>query len=208
MMLAGISHDLRTPLARLRIAAEMLPTRASELCNGMVQDIEELDAIIGQFLSYVRDGSDEVALWVRLDDVIRSAVEPLRRESDCIELHLAEMPPMHLRPLAIQRLITNLVTNATTHGKPPVRVDCGFRGGTPFLAVRDHGSGIDPDRFDELLRPFSRGDHARSTQGSGLGLAIVARIARVHRAEVLPERRADGFAVRVHFPASIGENLG
>lgn len=205
LMLAGISHDLRTPLARLRVAAELLPSDGQGLRDGMVQDVEELDAIVGQFMAYVRDGSDESPRPSRLDELVRAAVGPLQRSGSPVDLVLADVPSLELRPLAIQRLITNLVQNALNHGHPPVCVTCGIREGAVFLAVRDHGEGVDPEHFAELLRPFSRGDKARTSLGSGLGLSIVTRIARLHGAEVSAGQDPEGFEVSVVFPAGVGQ---
>lgn len=200
LMLAGISHDLRTPLARLRIAAELLPGDDDTLRDGMVQDIEELDAIVGQFMAYVRDGSDEAAKPCRLGELVRAAVEPLQRGGNDIGLELAEVPTLELRPLAIQRLVANLVHNALNHGWPPVSVACGTRDGFVFLTVRDRGEGVDAAQFADLSRPFSRGDTARTSQGSGLGLSIVARIARLHGADLSARKIREGFEVEVLFP--------
>lgn len=200
LMLAGISHDLRTPLTRLRVATELLPEDEDRLREGMIQDVEELDSIIGQFMAYVRDGSDESPAPCRLDELIRAAVEPLQRDGPAVELLLEPVGKVTLRPLAIQRLVTNLVQNARTHGQPPVTVSCGSRGGGVWLAVYDRGDGLDEAAFADLSRPFSRGDRARTARGSGLGLSIVNRIARLHDAEVTARRTAEGFQVTVLFP--------
>lgn len=199
LMLAGISHDLRTPLARLRIATELLPSDSGELREGMIQDVEELDAIVGQFTAYVRDGSDESPQPCRLSELVRAAVDPLQRDGKGIELDLEDVPELPLRPLAIQRLVTNLVQNALVHGKSPIRVSCGVRAEGTSLAVCDSGEGLDEDEFAELCRPFKRGDDARTITGSGLGLSIVMRIAQLHDARVSARRVADGFEVTVDF---------
>lgn len=202
LLLAGVSHDLRTPLARLRFAAEMLPGDdiSEELRTGMVYDIEEMDAIIAQFLSFIRDGSDESPQNCSLNDLIAETVKSLNRNSNMIEVDVTNMPYLLLRPVAIQRLLTNLLKNALQHGKPPVNISTGTKSEYIFVAVRDHGAGIAASKVQELLRPFSRIDTARSSSGSGLGLAIVDRIIGLHGGSIFMTQSATGFEVRVEIP--------
>lgn len=202
LLLAGVSHDLRTPLARLRFAAELLdkPGGDAELQAGMVQDIEEMDAIIGQFLAYVREGQDEAVEDCNLNELVAEVVRGFQREGRTISASLTDLPVMALRPVAIQRLVSNLLSNALQHGQPPVRISTGADNDVAFIAVRDAGKGIPAAQREDAKRPFSRGNPARNSQGAGLGLAIVRRIARRHRGELSMRQDSQGFEVRVALP--------
>ncbi|MCZ7656163.1 MAG: HAMP domain-containing protein [Rhodocyclaceae bacterium] len=114
LILAGISHDLRTPLTRLRLAAEMSADAA--LREDISADIDEMDKIIGQFLDFARDTAGEPPETTDLNSVIAHIATPLQRRGARIELRLAELPPLMLRPLAMLRLVANLINNALRHG--------------------------------------------------------------------------------------------
>jgi two-component system, OmpR family, osmolarity sensor histidine kinase EnvZ len=198
VMLAGLSHDLRTPLARLRLATEMLPgpeaTRA-----GMVQDIEDMDAIIGQFLAFVRGAETETPTTTDLNALIRELCERYARSGKAITLELSPLPPCKLRPMAMQRLLGNLLDNAFHHGSAEATIRTERQGDTIVLAVLDRGPGIAPQDAATALQPFARLDSARSGHaGAGLGLAIVERIAQMHGGKVaLLSRPGGGLEVQV-----------
>jgi len=207
LLLAGVSHDLRTPLARLRLGVEMLPPGDRALVEGMVEDIADMDAIIDQFLAYAREDIEAQPLVeVDLAALAAAAVERARRAGAEAALVSSGVPPMRLRPLSIRRLLDNLLDNALRHGAPPieVRVERDGQGGIR-LEVLDRGPGIgDTDRL-RVLAPFERLDPARGGRGSGLGLAIVDRIARAHGARVrLATREGGGLAVSVEWPFAEG----
>lgn len=200
LLLAGVSHDLRTPLTRIRLSAEFLED--AEMRDGIVRDIEDMDAIIDQFIGYIRDGRDEPMLPGDLNALVREAVA--QHDGERIELGLGDLPPVPFRRLAMKRLLDNLLTNAFRYapeGLIEVRTRR-TRGGDVVLSVADRGPGIPPDQLPDLLEPFTRGDKARTTKGSGLGLAIVRRIAQMHngRIEVL-NRDGGGLKVRVYLQA-------
>lgn len=119
IMLAGISHDLRTPLTRMRLTAEMLPDEF--LKEGLVYDIEDMDAILEQFISFMKDGSDEAVRLTQLRPIFNEIVVQFAPLAFVIDLP-ADMPAVPLRPLSIKRLIVNLVNNASRYGKPPIHL--------------------------------------------------------------------------------------
>lgn len=210
IMLAGISHDLRTPLTRMRLTAEMLPDEF--LKDGLVYDIEDMDAILEQFISFMKDGSDEA---VRLTD-LRPIIHEIVVQFAPLAFELAidhDLPNIALRPMSIKRLIVNLVNNANRYGKPPIAIavnvinstvqaqnDSGETPPTDVLSpqkflqisVSDAGEGVAEDQLERIMQPFERGETARTTQGSGLGLAIVSRIAHLHNGSVLAKNQTKG----------------
>ena len=210
VMLAGISHDLRTPLARLRLAVELLEDKTDENQRlGMVQDIADLDAIIGQFLAFVRDTDNEISESVDLNQLVGEIHERYARSGKNIILALGKLPPLKLRPLAIQRLISNLLDNAYRHGGSEVMIETEALSDSVRLAVLDRGPGIPPGQTATALQAFSRLNAARSGQsGAGLGLAIVNQIARMHngKIELLP-RPDGGLEARVNFPIAYNLTL-
>lgn len=203
VMLAGISHDLRTPLARLRLAVEMLDGKTDEAQRaGMVQDIADLDAIVGQFLAFARGAENETSAPADLNQIITDTHERYARSGKQLTLALGELPLLNLRPLAMQRLISNLVDNALRHGGDDVTIRTERFGNQVRLSVLDRGPGIPPEQAASALQPFSRLNAARSGQsGAGLGLAIVDQIAHMHsgKVELLP-RTGGGLEVRVSLP--------
>jgi two-component system osmolarity sensor histidine kinase EnvZ len=170
----------------------------------MVDDIEEMDRIISQFLDFARDG--ELAAMQLCDpgEIIGAVAGRQQRAGHDVRFERGELPRMALRATAFERMIANLVDNAVRHGAPPVEITARMAGGSLIVEVADRGGGIAPERVDYLKRPFTRGDPARSgASGSGLGLAIVERIARLHGGtiELLP-RDAGGTIAKVTLPAT------
>ncbi len=203
LILAGISHDLRTPLARLRLLVEMSGA-AEATRDGMVADIEEMDGIIGQFLDFARDAAGEAAEPTDLDALVAAVADGLQRHGAQLAIDLGGLPPLPLRPLAMRRLIANLATNALRHGgtAEPIGIRTRRQGKQVVLEVADRGPGIPADEAERLKQPFTRLDAARSGGASaGLGLAIVDRVARAHGGtfELLP-RPGGGLLARVALP--------
>jgi len=188
-MLAGISHDLRTPLTRLRLTAEFLSDR--DMASGMIMDIEDMDAILDQFISFMRDGSEEPIDDVIIDELLREVVSQVQSQI-CCELTLTDLPPLPLRRLSLKRALINVAQNAIRYGKGPLEINAFESKGYVNIVFRDHGEGIPEDKTQELMQPFRRGNQARTTQGSGLGLAIVARIIKQHQGQLLLANHPDG----------------
>ena len=180
VLLAGISHDLRTPLARMRLATEMLSVDG-DLKQAMAQDIDEMDAIVKQFLDFARVAGEEPATLTQLNELITDIASHYSHRGIEMQLSLGAIEPTELRATAIRRAVTNLIENAIKYGKPPLIISTGKQDHRAFVSVRDHGPGIPDGDRERLLRPFTRLTEARSgPSGAGLGLAIVDRIAKVH----------------------------
>lgn len=203
LILAGVSHDLRTPLARLRLGVEMCGADPADV-DAMVSDIEDMDRIIGQFLEFSRvDGGetlaplDLAALADELSAVYARRGFPLTVRSSGSSLVTA-------RPQALRRAVTNLIENAINYTGAAPELETGSTGGRPFIRVLDRGPGIPASETERVKRPFTRLESARSnTKGSGLGLAIVDRIVRGQHGEFrLGPREGGGLDASILLPAA------
>ncbi len=204
LLLAGVSHDLRTPLARIRLGVEMLDDKGdASIREGIEQDIADIDAAINQFLDFARAASSETAAPnVSLNELVDGLAQRYERAGKPLLLQIAPVPPLSLRVLAMQRVISNLIDNALRYGGGDmVAVVTGSTGTCAFVEVLDRGPGIPPEQAERMLQPFTRMDAARSTSGTGLGLAIVDRIAKLHGGSVqLLPRDGGGLCARVELP--------
>ncbi|MGH8661042.1 MAG: ATP-binding protein [Burkholderiales bacterium] len=203
LLLAGVSHDLRTPLSRIRLGLEMLDGMGdAALKAGLEQDVADIDAAIGQFLDFARLAEGEAAVPEGdLNAIAREVCESYARAGRAVSARLEALPPLALRPSAMRRLIANLVDNALRHGGPAVEVATRPENGHAVIEVLDRGPGIPPGESERMLQPFTRLDRARSSSGTGLGLAIVDRIARLHGGSVqLLAREGGGLRARVELP--------
>jgi len=203
LLLAGVSHDLRSPLARIRLGVEMLQESGDgTLKADMVRDIEDIDAAISQFLDFARLADTEAAVGDGdLNALVRSIVERYRHAGENVTMQLASLPALALRPVAVQRLLTNLVDNALRHSQTAVEVRTAADGDVAVIEVLDHGPGIPLEDADRMLQPFTRLEGARTGPGTGLGLAIVDRIARMHGGSIqLLRREGGGLRARVELP--------
>ena len=201
--LAGVSHDLRTPLARLRLEVEMLEGKvAGDAQRGMVQDLDDMNAIIDQFIDFMRSEAAEPLAPVSLAELARSCAERAARGGAAVRCELEEIAPMMLRPLAMRRLVDNLLANAARHAGGEIVLRTARSPGHAVLSVLDRGPGIPEGQVARLKRPFTRRDEARSgSSGAGLGLAIADRVAALHGGtlELLP-REGGGLEARVSLP--------
>lgn len=189
IMLAGISHDLRTPLTRIRLSAEMMPDE-DFLKEGLIYDVEDMDAILDQFISYMRDGSDEQLQATNVNVLLNELVTQFKPLD--IRFHPVDLPLIHVRSMSLKRLIGNLINNAKRYGAEPIELSANIENDCLLIRVADHGEGIPEDQISDLIQPFVRGDSARTIQGSGLGLAIVKRIVDIHQGELKIHNRAQG----------------
>ena len=193
LMLAGISHDMRTPLARLRYALALEDHGVDAAAReGMERDIEELDGIVGQFIDYVRDGRDEPLETVDLAALLRALVADEARQGRAWQLSSPVEARLGGRPLALRRALANLFDNAARHGAAPFQVELAADSGDWRLTVADRGPGVPQAALYALGRPFHRVDSAPSASGSGLGLASVARVAALHGGGLILRNRDGG----------------
>jgi two-component system osmolarity sensor histidine kinase EnvZ len=207
LLLAGVSHDLRTPLARIRLGVEMLDVKTDEeLRRGMVQDVEDIDAVINQFLDFARVTAESAsAAQLDVNELVRAVADRYAVQGKHVTARTGAAPLLKLQPLAMQRLLTNLIDNSLRHGGETggVEVETAYFNGIVRLSVLDRGPGIPAADAERMLQPFTRLNEARSTPGSGLGLAIVDRIAKLHGGRVrLLARAGGGLEVRVEFPVT------
>ena len=180
-MLAGISHDLRTPLARLRLETE-LSVADEDARAHMAADITQLDAIIDKFLDYARPEPALLAS-VSLNAVVEAAIYAMGQADDVrITVNVPDNMNVLADEVELLRVISNLLENARRYGKTPetgialVDITAKARDQWLLIKVRDHGTGVSPDALSKLTRPFFRGDAARTAAtGAGLGLAIVEK---------------------------------
>ncbi|MEK8032950.1 ATP-binding protein [Ideonella sp. DXS29W] len=203
LMLAGLSHDLRTPLAKMRLATEMLDGRAeAELLGTLNRNIDAMDSLLGRFLDFVRSSEEDRDAPAQAD--LNALVQDALTLCPADGVHW-QPGPLSARPLrrqGVMRMVLNLVVNAQRYGAPPIEVATGEDGTALWLEVRDRGPGIQPSLAESLKQPFKRGDAARSgPSGAGLGLAIVERVAQAHGAQfqLLP-RPGGGLVARVAWP--------
>jgi len=198
VMLAGISHDLRTPLARLRLEAEM-SVHDDEAQRNMAQDIDQLDAIIDKFMDYARPGDTKLKP-VNLAQVVEREMQGFRDPSTIRIQHKVAIDIAVLADeIELGRVFSNLFENARRYGRTidtgiaVVHVTYARTGPWVIVSVRDHGSGVAPEKMHQLTTPFFRGDAARTAAtGAGLGLAIVEKaLARMGGALEL-DNAADG----------------
>ena len=198
VMLAGISHDLRTPLTRLRLTAEIMADK--DLAEGMILDIQDMDEILEQFISFMRDGSDETSELIDVNQILSEVAAQFAAQTQ-IEFHPEPLPEVLIRRLAIKRMVGNLVNNALRYGQAPIVLSAIEGRQHLIISVRDHGHGVVESQIPDLLQPFVRGDSARTTQGTGLGLAIVSRIVKMHKGTLdIRNHPEGGLEVSVSLP--------
>jgi two-component system osmolarity sensor histidine kinase EnvZ len=202
-VLAGISHDLRTPLARLRLEAEMSIADA-DARDAVSSDIEQMDGIIAQFLDYARGEVGESPEAADVNALVTQAATTQQRNAEPARLSLGALPLTRIHPKALSRALVNLIENARKYGGDVIEIETHNENGEILIDVLDRGPGIPAGETDRLKRPFTRLESARTNAtGTGLGLAIVERIARLHegKLELLP-RDGGGLVARLRLPVT------
>lgn len=200
LMLAGLSHDLRTPLTRLKLGIELQP-KNPEL-DGMLDDIDQLSRIIQQFIDFARSEETHQHEPVQLAELADSVVSRFRREEVNVSLEKQAEPELMADALALERLLTNLIDNARRYGAQPITVCVDSTDQDAILTVFDQGRGIAPAQREAVLAPFERlSSHRGADGGSGLGLAIVSRITKQHHGALEFIDTEDGrFGIRAILP--------
>ena len=201
-VLAGISHDLRTPLTRLRLEAE-LSVSDEGARQAVVADIEQMEAIISQFMDYARGDQGEAVVMSDLGALLHTLCERFGYLGHPLQLDISEpLPKLNIRPKALTRALTNLIDNAWKYGGTRVSLKAGVQSDFLRIEISDDGPGIPDHEIERLKQPFTRLEHARTNaSGTGLGLAIVERVARVHggRLELLANP-GGGLIARLSLP--------
>jgi len=207
LMLAGISHDLRTPLARLRLETEM-SVADPQAREHMAADIEQVNAIIDKFLDYARPGL-QTPEQVDLNQVIEAAIYPARADPNTsISTSVPPDTVVMGEATELQRVFANLVENAQRYGRDPVtgvaQIDIAAKTKDDWVLIklRDHGTGVSPEMLGQLTQPFFRGDASRSAAtGTGLGLAIVERaVTRMGGRFALANSSTGGLSAHIRLP--------
>ncbi|MFO1338393.1 MAG: ATP-binding protein [Burkholderiaceae bacterium] len=211
LLLAGVSHDLRSPLARIRMAAELLPDDAAVAArrDAIVRNVDVADRLVQGFVDQVRaaelplDETVDLAALARsvVDVFARSAADTPARPAGALRADApASLPLARANRLLLERVMLNLVDNAFQHGRPPVTLRVAAQGAEAWVEVEDAGDGIAPAQREPLLQAFARGDPARGTPGTGLGLAVVAQVAARLGGRVVFDGGAGAHRVRVVLP--------
>lgn len=205
-LLAGISHDLRTPLTQVQLALAMLPDDGgdSQLMSGIQRDLESVNRLIGQALQVNMELDKQDKEPVLIAEVLDHIIEAARRGDQVIEWRTDKPCCFILNPLALQRIVSNLLENAVRYGKQkPISVTCSCDKDFLIIQVLDSGSGIPPEQREAVFQPFFRLEQSRSsmTGGSGLGLAIVRQLADINGWTVqLFDREGDGTCAKLVIP--------
>jgi two-component system osmolarity sensor histidine kinase EnvZ len=205
LLLAGVSHDLRSPLGRIRMAAELLPDDdgIAHRREAIVRNALQADRLVGSFLDHVRSGELPLNETVDVAAVARRLATQQQRAASELSAHTpATLLVPNLSLVLIERVIGNLLDNAFLHGQPPVRLTVGTTANQVFIEVEDGGPGIARESQRAMLQAFARGDASRRHPGLGLGLSIVQRVALRIGGSVAFHRSADGTRtiVRVDWP--------
>lgn len=198
MMLSGVSHDLRTPLTRMKLGLTMLEQGAET--DALIRDVEEMEALLTAFLDFARSDALDDPEEVDVLALARQVAEDAGRMGGRVELVLPGAVPLSaLRPGAVRRALSNLLTNALRYGSR-ARLSLTVMDRALRFSVEDDGPGIAPGDRDRAVRPFARLDEARNQNrggGVGLGLAIANDVARSHGGNLRLSDSADLGGLRV-----------
>lgn len=192
LMLAGVSHDIRAPLAKLRLAVEMLGSGDPDLSAGAARQIAEIDRIVDQFVAFSRTAEAESVSRFDLEALVHDAVSACDAPAGTVEVRTGDVGLVLGRPEMLRRAVCNLVHNAMRHGQPPVLVRTHPIPGGWRIEVEDAGPGVADHLLERLAVPFFRADEARGLPGSGLGLSIVKAAAAAHGGALRLRRGSSG----------------
>ncbi|NVJ92043.1 MAG: two-component sensor histidine kinase [Methylocystaceae bacterium] len=199
-MLAGVSHDLRTPLTRMKLQLAMMGQ--NDDTKDLSDDVSEMEHMLEGYLAFARGEGGEDTVETNLSELVESIVTTIRRKNITIDYHCEGQIFLQVRPNAFKRCVTNLVENAARYGEH-VSVRIGKRTDYIEVTIDDDGPGISEDMRDEVFKPFYRLDQSRNVQtgGVGLGLSIVSDVVRSHGGDVqLSTSPQNGLRARLRFP--------
>lgn len=204
LLMAGVSHDLRTPLTRIRLASEMISEQDGWIREGIAVDIDDMNAIIDQFIDYIRHHKEESLSEEDLNQLVMEQISADRLQQRELTATLEpSLPLVPLRRIAMKRVLSNLIENAYKYSAGAIEVSTGIYAQTKqvFVAVRDNGPGIPEQDMARMLEPFEQADSARGSGGSGLGLAIIKKIVDMHQGEInMSNHPEGGLVVRILLP--------
>jgi two-component system osmolarity sensor histidine kinase EnvZ len=195
LLMAGVSHDLRTPLTRIRLATEMMSDDEDYLRDGIIYDIEDMNAIIDQFIEYLRHHKVAELINEDLNALVSEVVSSEQKKLRMINTELNEsIPNIPLSHVAIKRVVTNMIENALRYSDDDIKVITGLEKSKKYayVAIQDKGPGIPENELERVFQPFTQGDLARGSEGSGLGLAIIKRIVDMHNGIVTLKNMPEG----------------
>ena len=199
-MLAGVSHDLRTPLTRMKLQLAMMPKDSSN--DDLKEDVEEMERMVEGYLAFARGEGSEAMRPTNVSALIEAVVGRFTRNGTPVDLHIERGLTLPLRPQAVERCLSNLVSNAVRYADH-VAVRVGQRADAVEILVDDDGPGIPPDRRADVFRAFFRIENSRNpeTGGVGLGLTIARDVARGHGGDIqLADSPLGGLRVRLILP--------
>lgn len=205
-MVGAISHDLRTPLTRLRFRIEDVP---EEHHDGLLKEVTEMEQMIGQVIAFIRDASTP-GPRERIDfaELVEGSVSDARLVGADIVLESSTPIPVEVDPVGIRRLLGNLLENAVKYGER-ARVRLALVEGEAIAEIADAGPGIPEDEYERAFEPFYRSEAAQKSgqSGSGLGLAVCRSIARAHGGDVSFARGESGFVTRLTVPVAFASGI-
>ena len=190
-MLAGVSHDLRTPLTRMRLQIELMGDTAD--AAELSRDVDEMEEMLGAYLAFARGEEAEPAVPVDLAELLIDIVASARRQNPDISLNVASGIDIILRRNAMKRCLTNLLGNALRYGSR-AEINAALHDHAVSITIDDDGPGIEAERREDMFRPFTRMEESRNlaTGGVGLGLTIARDIARSTAATSLEDSPLGG----------------
>ena len=198
-LLAGISHDLRTPLARIQLAIEMLPNDADPvLVDGVRNDVNQMNCLIGQFLELSKTLEKGEQQTIDIEKALEDLVNCAKRSGANIQWQPAGQCKVVNNPMALRRIIVNLLENAVRYGNGhPVEIIYTCNGEFAEIKIKDRGPGIPANEIESVFRPFYRLDQSRNTEngGTGLGLSIALQLAEINEIKIQLHARDGGGTV-------------
>ena len=201
-MLSGISHDLKTPLTRMKLELEFCDDK--NLQFALLNDIEDMEKMINSYLDYSKGNIPENSQRTNITSLIKNIVRKLNKGNYDIKVNAKKDFFATIRPSAFERAIANIITNAIRYADKKVVIDIKQTSDNLSILIEDNGSGIPENRREEMLKPFTRLENSRnsSTGGVGLGLSIVQEIIHQHGGEVflLDGKKLGGLLVKIELP--------
>ncbi|WP_395671415.1 ATP-binding protein [Phenylobacterium sp.] len=187
-LLAAVSHDLRTPLTRLKLALALSPPSTG--AEAMKRDLSEMEQMIDEYLAFTRGEGGEATAEVGLRELLAAVADDARQAGAKVSIEADPQLTAALRPNAMRRALSNLATNAAAHGRRVALTAQARATGGVEIVVDDDGPGIPPERYEEAFKAFVRLDPSRNqnTKGVGLGLAVARDIARAHGGDITLDR--------------------